>query len=128
MVTERGLMTAEDVLQLPDDGMRHEVIDGELRAMTPAGGEHGRNSGAIHFHLGRFVYENPIACVLSAETGFIIRRNPDRVRAPDVAVVKTDRIAAEDLPTGYIVGVPDLAVEVVSPNNRASEELHKVDE
>ncbi len=128
MVTERRLMTAEELLLLPDDGMRHELIDGELRTMTPAGGVHGKNAGAIHFHLGRFVYENPIACVLSAETGFIIRRNPDRVRAPDVAVVKTERIPEEDLPAGYIPGVPDLAVEVVSPNDRASEVLDKVDD
>lgn len=121
-------MTEEELLRLPDDGMRHELIDGELRTMTPAGGEHGGTAGAIHFHLGRFVYDHPIACVLAAETGFVIRRDPDRVRAPDVAVLSTERIPAEGLPAGYIPGAPDLAVEVVSPNDRAAEVLDKVDD
>ena len=121
MVTGRRLMTAEELLHLPDDGMRHELIDGELRTMAPPGGEHGGAAGAIHSHLGCFVYDHPIARVLAAETGFILRRNPDRVRAPDVAVLSIQRIPAEGLPAGYIPGAPDLAVAVVSPNDRATE-------
>ena len=120
MVAERRLMTAEELLYLPDDDLRHELIDGELHTMAPAGGEHGGTAGAIHFHLGRFVYDQPIARVLAAETGFILRRGPDRVRAPDVAVLRAERLPPEGLPAGYIPGAPDLAVEVVSPGDRAA--------
>ena len=121
MVTERRLMTAEELLLLPDDGMRHELIDGVLRTMPPAGGEHGGAAGAIHGHFSRFVYDHPVARVLAAETGFLLRRNPDRVRAPDVAVLTIQRLRVEGLPAGYIPGAPDLAVEVVSPGDRPAE-------
>src|SRR5438876_11706604 len=94
MVVERRLVTAEELLALRDDGKRRELIDGELRAMAPAGGPHGRVAGSIHGYLSRFVYENPIAEVLSAETGFLLRRSPDRVRAPDVAVIRVERVPA----------------------------------
>ena len=120
MVTGRRLMTAEELLRLPDDGMRHELIDGELRTMAPPGGAHGDSAGSIHGHLSRFVYDQPIARIL-AETGFALRRNPDRVRAPDVAVLVRERIPEDGLPTSYIPGAPDLAVEVVSPNDTATE-------
>lgn len=128
MVVERRVITAEDLLRLPDDGLRHELIDGELRAMAPAGGEHGDAAGSIHGHLSRFVYDHPVARVLAAETGFLLRRAPDRVRAPDVAVLSSERIPVDGLPAGYIPGAPDLAVEVVSPGDRATEVLEKVDE
>lgn len=121
MVAERRLMTAEDLLSLPGDGMRHELIDGELRTMPPAGGAHGGAAGSIHGHLSRFVYDHPVARVLAAETGFVLRRNPDRVRAPDVAVLTIQRLPVEGLPVGYIPGAPDMAVEVVSPGDRPAE-------
>lgn len=128
MVVERRLMTAEELLRLPDDGVRRELIDGELRTMAAAGGAHGDAAGSIHGHLSRFVYDHPDARVLAAETGFVLRRDPDRVRAPDVAVLRAQRIPAEGLPAGYIPGAPDLAVEVVSPGDTAAEVLEKVDD
>ena len=128
MVVKRRLMTAEDLLRLPDDGLRHELIDGELRTMAPAGGEHGDTAGAILSHFGRFVYDHPVARVLSADPGFVPRRNPDRVRAPDVAVLRLERIPPDGLPTSYIPGAPDLAVEVVSPNDRPAEMLDKAND
>jgi Uma2 family endonuclease len=56
--------------------------------------------------------------VLTADAGFILARNPDTVRAPDVAVILTDRIPKGGLPEGFFPGPPDLAVEVVSPWDR----------
>lgn len=126
MAVERRLMTAEEFLVLPDDGMRHELIDGEVRTMAPASGGHGDHAGSIHGHFARFCYENPIARVLSAETGFIVRRDPDRVRAPDVAVVRVENVPAGGFGRGFIRGAPDLAVEVVSPDDTAAEVLEKV--
>ena len=128
MAVDRKLMTAEELLLLPHDGMRHELIDGELRAMAPTGAEHGQTSGPIHTHIGAFLLDHPIAVVWSAETGFLLRRAPDRVRAPDVSVLRIERIPPEGLPRGYFPGAPDLAVEVVSPGDAASEVLDKVDD
>src|SRR5438128_588362 len=114
MAIEGKLMTAEELLALPEDHKRHELVKGELRTMSPPGAEHGSDAHAIAFHVGRFLYENPIACVVAAETGFRLSRRPDTVRAPDVGVIRAERAPAEGLPRGYFDGAPDLAVEVVS--------------
>jgi Uma2 family endonuclease len=96
--------------------------------MSPGGGPHGRVGGAIHGHLFVFLQANPIAEVWMAETGFLFERNPDTVRAPDVAVIRTERIPPEGLPAGYVPFPPDLAVEVVSPGDTAAEVEEKVEE
>ncbi len=63
--------------------------------------------------------------VTGAETGFLIGRNPDTVRAPDVALVRAERIP-ESEPVGFFPGAPDLAVEVLSPSDAAGDVLAKV--
>ena len=128
MAVQRRLMTAEELLRMPDDGMRHELIDGELRTMVPPGGEHGRDGGWITVHLGHYVGVNALGEVFLAETGFILRRDPDRVRAPDFAFIRADRIPAEGIPRGYIPVAPDLLVEVVSPGDTAAEVQEKVED
>ena len=64
--------------------------------------------------------------VFAAETGFILRRNPDTVRAPDASFVAEDRLPEGELPIGYLELAPDLAVEVASPNDRPREIQEKV--
>jgi Uma2 family endonuclease len=126
MAVERRFMTAEEFLALPDDGVPRELIDGAVRVLVPPGGPHGRAGGSMLSHLGRFVYDKPVAEVFLAETGFLLRRDPGLVRAPDVSVVRVERIPPEGLPQGYVPFPPDLAVEVVSPSDTASDVLDKV--
>jgi Uma2 family endonuclease len=126
MAVERRPVTAEELLGLPDDGLRRELIDGEVRAIAPASGGHGLGAGAIHGHLFVWLRANPIGAVLAAETGFRLGRDPDRVRAPDVAVVLYARRPRQTIGSGYLEGAPDLAVEVVSPADRADELAEKV--
>jgi Uma2 family endonuclease len=124
MVTIERAMTAEQLLQTPGLG-RCELLHGELVMMSPAGEEHGSITARVTIRLGAFVLERRLGRVFGAETGFVIGRNPDTVRAPDVAFVRAERLS----PTpgkGFFQGPPDLAVEVVSPNDRASEVLAKV--
>jgi len=93
--------------------------------MTPAGFEHGCIVVAITSPLGHFVKQNALGRVTGAETGFQISSNPDTVRAPDVGFVCRRRIP--DTPVkGFFVGAPDLAVEVLSPGDRAGNVLAKV--
>jgi len=64
--------------------------------------------------------------VLSAETGFLLARRPDTVRAPDVAFVSAERLEQARTTRGFFPGPPDLAVEVLSPTDRAGEVHAKV--
>jgi Uma2 family endonuclease len=126
-VTETGIkMTAEELLGLTDDGKRYELVDGELREMAPAGARHGRVAMKLASRLDRHVEVNRLGMVLAAETGFRISRNPDTVRTPDVSFVARERIPPEGPPEGYWDLAPDLAVEVVSPNDTAAQVQSKV--
>ena len=78
-------VTAGDLLRMPDDGFRYELVKGELRRMAPAGHEHGRVAVRFTWRPAQHVEANSLGTVYSAETGFIIATNPDTVRAPDVA-------------------------------------------
>jgi Uma2 family endonuclease len=119
-------MTAEDLWQLPDDGMRHELVYGELRTMTPSGAEHGRRTNIVNTSLGQYVGEHGQGVAYGAETGFLLARDPDLVRAPDAAFVSKERAEAAGTVLGYWPGAPDLAVEVVSPYDRPAEVEEKV--
>lgn len=112
-------MTAEELFELPDDGLRHELVEGELRTMGPAGFDHGRVALQIGARILGHVEEHRLGEVLAAETGFVVARGPDTVRAPDVAFVAAERAPAEA--RGFAELAPDLVVEVVSPSDRASD-------
>jgi Uma2 family endonuclease len=116
-------MTAEELLDLPDDHMRHELVEGELRTMSPAGAEHGRVALHVGARIFDHVEQHGLGVAYAAETGFILRRRPDTVRAPDVAFVAADRLRGDG--RGFPELAPDLVVEVVSPSDRASEVAEK---
>jgi Uma2 family endonuclease len=126
MATQKTLYTAEDLLRLPDTGKRYELVRGELLEMAPTSFGHGRVTGHAFFRLFTFVQENDLGEVLTGEPGFRLQRNPDTVRAPDIAFVSKDRIPAD--PRGFPDLAPDLVVEVVSPNDTAAELQVKVGE
>jgi Uma2 family endonuclease len=111
-------MTADELLRLPRDGWRYELVRGELKMMSPSGGRHGRVAANLIFSLMNHVKRNGLGVVYASEVGFRISRSPDTVRAPDAAFVRAER--AVDA-TGFIEGPPDVAFEVVSPNDRYSE-------
>ena len=118
-------VTAEELLRLPDAGVRRELIRGEVREMTPAGGEHGFVTGDLHGYLFAFVHGRGLGRVTSAKTGFILERDPDTVRAPDCAFFRAERLP-KPLPRGYIEIAPDLVVETLSPGDRRGEMEEKV--
>jgi len=117
MSTEVKLMTADELLAMPDDGFVYELIKGELIKMSPPGHEHGLVTMNIAGPLYQHVDANRLGVVYAAETGFQIHQNPDTVRAPDVAFVRNQRLTNAGSIEGYFVGAPDLAVEVISPSD-----------
>ena len=125
-VTEK-LMTAQDLLTMPSDGFRYELVQGELRKMAPAGHEHGGVAMNIAVPLGMYIKQKNLGRIYAAETGFVLSRDPDTVRAPDVAFVSKERLTNLNR-KGYFPGAPDLAVEVVSPGDVYAEVEEKVAE
>src|SRR5947209_13851353 len=122
MAVETQRMTAEDLLRLPRGTERYELLRGELHRMSPTGHTHGKVAARVTGSLSPFVEEHDLGEVYAAETGFTLRRNPDTVRAPDVAFVTAARVLAlQPAGEGFFSGAPDLAVEVVSPSDSYSE-------
>jgi Uma2 family endonuclease len=126
MTTAAKLVTAEELYAMGDIG-RCELIKGEIVRMAPAGADHGDITAEITFLITKFVKEHQLGKIYAAETGFTIERNPDTTRAPDVGFVRNDRIPARG-GRGFFNGYPDLAVEVVSFNDLASEVTAKVEQ
>ena len=126
MTIVEHIATASDLERLPDDGFRYELVDGEVRKMTPAGNVHGKIAALVTASLVQHVLVNRLGSVYAAETGFRLASDPDTVRAPDAAFVSQARLDAVGSVAGYWPGAPDLAVEVVSPGDRSGEVAEKV--
>jgi Uma2 family endonuclease len=121
-MASKTLLTLEQFERLPDDGMSHELDEGELLSMPPALTLHGIVLTEIVFLLRRFSGRQKLGLVI---TGVGFRLAPDTVRAPDVSFIRAERVRALDLEQRF-EGAPDLAVEVISPSESAADIAHKV--
>jgi Uma2 family endonuclease len=117
--------TADELLHLHMPGKCVELVRGVLVVREPPGFLHGAVAARLANVITNHVNEQNLGLVLAAETGFKIASDPDTVRAPDVSFVRADRVP-RPLPSGYPALAPDLAVEVLSPNDRPGEVLAKV--
>ena len=125
-MTITDLITADELLQMKDDGFRYELVRGELIKMSPAGHQHGRIALNFTTPLDQFVRANQLGAVYAAETGFKLAADPDVVRAPDAAFIRRERVEAVGRTAGFWPGAPDLAAEVVSPGDTYAEVQDKV--
>lgn len=126
MTTAPAITTAEQLLRAGDIG-RCELVRGELKMMSPSGYRHGRVTAALAHLLRQHARSRDLGAVTGAESGFLLQRSPDTVRAPDAAFISKARLA--DAPArNYFGGAPDLAVEVLSPDDVAGEVLAKARE
>ncbi|MCX7049158.1 MAG: Uma2 family endonuclease [Candidatus Sumerlaeota bacterium] len=116
--------TAEDFWQFASkDDYWGELIEGEVFDLTPPGFEHGMISGKITKKVGHFAEINKLGEILT-DCGFILTRNPDSVRAPDVSFIRAEKIAKARTPRFSEIP-PDLAVEVISPSDSYSAVVKK---
>jgi Uma2 family endonuclease len=129
MVVQHKLLTAEEYLSLPEDpGTRYELVRGELVDVGFATAAHGWIVRLIFRLLDDFVEQEGLGQVFSDGVGFLVARDPDTVRGPDVSFVSAARVAATGIPVGNWPFAPDLAIEVVSPGDRRNKVLEKVTE
>jgi len=108
----------------PGDDYREELVRGRLVREPPPASRHGWLQARISSLLADHAEQNDLGLVL-VETGFILSDDPPTVRAPDVAFIARER--ATGYPSDrYGRTPPDLAIEIVSPSDRASAVLEKV--
>jgi Uma2 family endonuclease len=119
-------VTASELTEMPADGKRHELVDGELRMMSPSGWRHGEIVGNLHGLLWQHVRAHGLGKVFGAETGFLLSRDPDTVRAPDISFIARESLPTQDPPEAFWPGPPDLAVEVLSPSEKTGEVVAKI--
>ncbi len=124
------LLTGDDLMELTaqSPGKRYELIEGALIEMPPVGIEHHNVEGAATLLLRIFTRTHKLGRVLPGETGFYTRSDAHTVRAPDVVFISYQTLPADEPNPGYGRVVPELVVEVVSPNDRADKIEEKVQE
>lgn len=121
MVVQQKLYTADELWEIShqETDYRYELIDGELIEMAPAGGLHGIIANRVAYFITQYDKENNLGgLVTAAETGFLVEEHPRTVLALDVGYIKAGRL--QEIPEKYIPLSPDLAIEVISPNDKAA--------
>ena len=116
--TQTGLVTADELLRLSAQGFRGELVRGVLRETMAAGQRHGDIVSRLNFQLGLQVYPQRLGTMVASDSGVLIERDPDTVREPDIAFTSYERQPPGSLKDGYAEAVPNLVVEVASPNDR----------
>lgn len=118
LAAQQSPVTAEQLLERPDDDYKYELDRGALVRMSPTGAEHGVVTVKLGHALHEHVEATGAGVCCGAETGFILQRDPDVVRAPDAAFVAAARIPESGVPASYWPFAPDFAAEVASPSDR----------
>ncbi len=106
--------TEDDLLKMPDDGYKYELVDGEIIA-SPSGVYSSAVAIRISHFLQMYTEKNPVGLVMGADVG--IRLPDGNVRSPDVSVVRIEKLSDGKPPRTFGAFVPDLAVEVLSPSD-----------
>jgi len=113
--------TYDDFVLFPDDGKRHEVIDGDHYVTPSPSLRHQTISGRLHLALGKYLEANPIGQVWAAPLDVVLSKFD--VVEPDLLYVSSARASILTVPN--IQGPPDLAVEILSPGTRKTDEVVK---
>jgi Uma2 family endonuclease len=119
--------TPEDLLNLPD-AVRYELVDGNL-VERHMGAESSAIAAKIIVLLGMFLRGRRLGELFGSDTSYeCFADAPGKVRRADVGFVRLDRLPGGRPPKGHLRVAPDLAVEVVSPNDTSEEVDEKVQE
>lgn len=124
--TSTALMTAEEFMNLPEDDLRHELINGEVITMPLPKVPHGRAANRLGAPLTQFVLDRDLGEVLIGDVGYQLTWNPDTALGPDISFTSKQRLNEIGEVVGYGQGPPDLAVEVRSPGDRRGKVNKKI--
>jgi Uma2 family endonuclease len=119
-------ITIEEFETMPLEG-RWELIDGELVEMTPSADESSSTGATILGFLAQHVRAGRLGRLYGADGGFVLFPDRPTVRVPDVAFVRVERMPQGQARKSFPRLAPDLVVEVLSPSDRASEVVAKLE-
>ncbi len=121
------LLTADDLMRLSSQGVRGELIRGVLYETMPTGRRHGKILAKLTTRMTSFVEQRALGSVEVGDVGVWLEREPDTVRAPDIAFFSPEKDPPEEIAARYAEVVPDLLVEIVSPNDTPREVREKAE-
>ena len=125
LMRTKGKATVEELLKTPKDGRKYELVDGEI-VVSPAGMRHAEIAAKISYIIATFLEKNPIGKVYSDNVGITLPNT--NVRSPDVTFVRNEKLPGGKSPEGFGAIVPDLCVEVLSPNDSSRHVARKIAE
>ena len=128
VATDEKLMTADEFWAMPDSDRPMELVRGRIVDMNMPGPRHGQICGRTDRIVGNFVDERDLGHVLTGDSGVLTERDPDTVRGMDVCFYSYSRLPKGPLPAKYVNVVPELVIEVRSPDDRWNRILKKVAE
>ena len=126
--TPAVVMTADEFLLYPLPEGKAELVRGELRVTPPPGGPHGVAAVNLVVRLAVYAMERDLGRVFADGVGYELMRLPHTVRVPDASFVRVDRLPKAGVGPGLLKLAPDLAVEVLSPSETASDLDEKLDD
>jgi Uma2 family endonuclease len=122
----RAPVSVEEFWRLSARGSRAELVAGQVIELVPPGLRHGYLASELAGRLREHVRARGLG-IVAVEVGFILSDDPPTVRAPDVAFLSGERVPSP-MSTRFFHGAPDLAVEVLSPDDRPSDTASKIGE
>jgi Uma2 family endonuclease len=123
VIPNRKQWTDEELLALPEDGYKRELLDGEI-VMSPGWAEHGRLIMRFATLFGLYVYQHKLGEVFDGQTGF--RMKSGDLLSPDVSLVSNQRLVGLSTFEQFFNGAPDLPIEFVSAGERKKRVERKV--
>jgi Uma2 family endonuclease len=118
-------LTDEQFMALPEDDNLYEYVNGELIVVANSGVEHGYLALTLGYFLTGFVRSHRLGVTCDSSTAFKMKTG--NKRSPDLAFIAKERLQGlKRLPKGFFEGAPDLAVEIISPNNTFAEIHNKL--
>jgi len=122
------MMTAEEFLAYSVPDAKAELVRGELRVTPPPGGPHGTAASNLIFMVAAHVRNHALGRAFADGIGYELLRLPRTVRVPDGSFVRAERLPETGIGPGLLQLAPDLAIEVLSPSESASELEEKLDD
>lgn len=120
--TRKKVWTEAELQSLPEDGFIHEVVDGELIMSPKNDFFHGDIASELSMAMRAYARTKRLGTVLDSNTGFWMKNR--NCRAPDVSFVSRARLTQLGFKRStrtFFPGAPELAVEIISPNNTRAE-------